>query len=78
VVHRAQQAGVPLAKYRQPAEVVGGKHERARGLFADTVLPNGREVRVLQAPFQFRTSPLPPPGSVPALDAHGSGERAQP
>jgi hypothetical protein len=35
-------------------------------------------VPVLQAPFQFRTSPLPPPGPVPALDAHGSGERAQP
>jgi crotonobetainyl-CoA:carnitine CoA-transferase CaiB-like acyl-CoA transferase len=67
VVRRAQQAGVPLARYRTPADVVAGAHEQARGLFAPTLLTDGRDVPVLHAPFQFRTSPLPPPGPVPPL-----------
>jgi len=67
IVARAQELGVPAAKYRTPAEVVGGEHEMARGLFAPATLESGREVDVLVAPFQFRCSPLKGGGRVPLL-----------
>ena len=69
IVQRAQELGVPVAKYRTPAEVVHGEHERARGLFAP-----GRswkaalKAEVLVAPFQFRCTPLPAAGRVPPLN----------
>lgn len=74
VVRRAQDVGVPLGKYRTPAEVVAGEHERSRGLFAPCALPDGRLAQVLRAPVQFRSTPLPAPGPVPALGAHGRVE----
>ena len=67
IVHRAQQLGVPAAKYRTPAEVIQGEHERSRGLFAPLMLDEGIQAKVLAAPFQFRCSPLRAPGPVPAL-----------
>ena len=67
IVHRAQQLGVPAAKYRTPAEVIHGEHERSRGLFAPVMLDKGIQAEVLVAPFQFRCSPLPTRGPVPAL-----------
>ena len=67
IVHRAQQLGVPAAKYRTPAEVIHGEHERSRGLFAPLMLDEGMQAKVLTAPFQFRCSPLRAPGPVPAL-----------
>jgi benzylsuccinate CoA-transferase BbsE subunit len=68
IVQRAQELGVPAAKYRLPAEVVQGEQERARGLFAPAVLTSGREAQILVAPFQFRCTPLPRAGAVPALN----------
>lgn len=67
IVRRAQELGVPAAKYRTPQDVVHGDHERARGLFARATLQSGREVDLLRAPFQFHCSPLPAEGCVPAL-----------
>jgi crotonobetainyl-CoA:carnitine CoA-transferase CaiB-like acyl-CoA transferase len=67
IVNRAQQLGVPAAKYRTPAEVVHGEHEMARGLFAPVVLSDGRTAQVLIAPFQFRCTPLLSPCPAPAL-----------
>ncbi|SEB21818.1 CoA transferase [Variovorax sp. YR216] len=67
IVRRAQELGVPAAKYRTPAEVVGGEHEAARGLFGPATLEDGEEVDVLVAPFQFRCTPLQRGGAVPAL-----------
>ena len=67
IVHRAQQLGVPAAKYRTPAEVIQGEHERSRGLFAPVMLDGGVQAEVLVAPFQFRCSPLRARGPVPAL-----------
>src|SRR3546814_15127277 len=52
VVRRAQELGVPAAKYRIPAEVIQGQHERARGLFSPAILLNGQIADVLVAPFQ--------------------------
>ena len=68
IVRRAQELGVPAAKYRLPAEVIHGEQERARGLFAPAVLASGREAGILVAPFQFRCTPLPREGRVPPLD----------
>ncbi len=67
IVTRAQQLGVPAAKYRTPAEVIKGEHENARGLFAPVVLPDGRIAQVLVAPFQFRCTPLQAPRPAPVL-----------
>jgi crotonobetainyl-CoA:carnitine CoA-transferase CaiB-like acyl-CoA transferase len=67
IVHKAQRLGVPAAKYRTPAEVTRGEHERARGLFAPLMLDENIEAAALLAPFQFCTSPLRPAGRVPAV-----------
>jgi crotonobetainyl-CoA:carnitine CoA-transferase CaiB-like acyl-CoA transferase len=67
IVRWAQQLGVPAAKYRSPAEVIHGEHERARGLFAPLILGEGMQAEVLVAPFQFLCTPLPGGGRIPAL-----------
>jgi crotonobetainyl-CoA:carnitine CoA-transferase CaiB-like acyl-CoA transferase len=67
IVRGAQQLGVPAAKYRSPEEVIGGEHERARGLFAPLAVAAGLEAQVLVAPFQFLCTPLKGGGRVPAL-----------
>jgi crotonobetainyl-CoA:carnitine CoA-transferase CaiB-like acyl-CoA transferase len=74
VVRRAQEVGVPVAKYRTPTDVIRGEHERARGLFAPVTLADGREAEVLLAPMQFRATPLALSGGVPGLGAqHRAG-----
>lgn len=67
IVGRAQRLGVPTARYRTPAEVVQGEHERARGLFAPLAVASGVRAAVLTAPFQFRCSPLETARGVPRL-----------
>ena len=67
IVQRAQQLGVPAAKYRTPAEIIHGEHERSRGLFAPLMLDEGVQAEVLVAPFQFRCTPLQAGRRVPAL-----------
>lgn len=67
IVARAQQLGVPVAKYRTPEEVVHGEHERARGLFAP-LSATGNAPSVLVAPYRFRLSPLDPGDGPPGLD----------
>ncbi|ROZ68796.1 CoA transferase [Ramlibacter sp. WS9] len=68
IVRRAQELGVPVAKYRSPAEVARGEHERARGLFSPVKLESGTMAEVLLAPFQFHCSPLARAGRVPPLN----------
>ena len=67
IVQWAQELGVPAAKYRTPAEVIAGEHERARGLFAPLLLDESTQAEALVAPFQFRCTPLRAAGRVPAL-----------
>lgn len=67
IVKRAQQLGVPAAKYRTPAEVARGEHEGARGLFAPLTLDESVEAAALVAPFQFCRTPLRGAAGVPAL-----------
>jgi benzylsuccinate CoA-transferase BbsE subunit len=66
IVDRAQQLGVPAAKYRTPADVIHGEHERSRGLFAPLKLDDDIQAQVLVAPFQFR-GVTPEAARVPAL-----------
>jgi crotonobetainyl-CoA:carnitine CoA-transferase CaiB-like acyl-CoA transferase len=68
IVRRAQELGVPAARYRTPEEVVNGDHEYARGMFVPVLLDSGRQADVMVAPFQFRCTPLQGGGRVPALD----------
>lgn len=67
IVEKAQRAGVPVAKYRSASEVYTGEHERARGLFAPSVLPGGQRIEVLRAPFAFMRTPLSGDCAVPSL-----------
>lgn len=80
IVHNAQELGVPIGRYRSPDDVIHGAHERSRGLFAQTMTEDGREVEMLLAPYQFTRSPLHFSGGVPALgEMHsemGQGESA--
>jgi crotonobetainyl-CoA:carnitine CoA-transferase CaiB-like acyl-CoA transferase len=74
IVRGAQKLGVPAAKYRSPEEVIGGEHERARGLFAPLSIAAGLDAQVLVAPFQFLCSPLKGGYRVPALgEGHPEG-----
>lgn len=67
IVHRAQQLGVPAAKYRTPADVINGEHERSRGLFAPLAFDGNEQAEVLVAPFQFRATPLQVDQRLPEL-----------
>lgn len=72
VVKLAQELGVPVAKYRSPSEVISGKHEAARNLFAPIKLINGDYAQALVAPFQFCETPLKGAGSVPGIGSKGT------
>ena len=74
IVSRAQELGVPAAKYHSPADVMSGEQEAFRGLFQKQTLEDGREAEILLAPFQFKYSPLHFSGGVPALDEMASQE----
>lgn len=69
LVARAQELGVPMARYNTPAEVLAGAHEQARGSFAPVELPGLGRVPVFTAPFRFGPDPLPLRGGPPALGA---------
>jgi len=77
IVRRAQELGVPAARYRTPADVLGGAHEGARGLFVPVALADGRTAQVLLAPFQFSSTPLQRPSAVPSLGEMGRAANAE-
>lgn len=58
LVTRAQALGVPMAKYNSPAEVLAGKHERARELFQEVDVPGAGRWPILAAPFHLDGAPL--------------------
>jgi crotonobetainyl-CoA:carnitine CoA-transferase CaiB-like acyl-CoA transferase len=67
LVARGQAAGVPLAKYNSPADVLSDPHERERGLFAPAPIEEAGMLDMLVAPFQFGGEPLVLRGGPPAL-----------
>lgn len=70
VVTRAQTLGVPMAKYNSPAEVLAGKHERARDLFQEVDVPGAGRLPILAAPFHLDGTPLALTAGPPQLGAH--------
>jgi crotonobetainyl-CoA:carnitine CoA-transferase CaiB-like acyl-CoA transferase len=70
VVRRAQQLGVPMARYNTPADVLEDAHERARGLFQKVEIGELGPRDMLVAPFHVDGAPLSLSGGPPALGAH--------
>jgi crotonobetainyl-CoA:carnitine CoA-transferase CaiB-like acyl-CoA transferase len=52
IVHRAQENGVPMARYLSPVDVMRSEHERVRGSFQDVDIPEVGTARMLVAPFK--------------------------
>jgi crotonobetainyl-CoA:carnitine CoA-transferase CaiB-like acyl-CoA transferase len=59
LVARAQELGVPMARYNTPEQVLAGKHEAARELFANVAIPGDGTCQIQTAPFRFGEKPLP-------------------
>lgn len=70
LVTRAQALGVPMARYNSPAEVLAGKHERARELFQQVDVPGAGRLPILAAPFHLDGVPLALKAGPPELGAH--------
>jgi len=70
LVARAQALGVPMARYNSPAEVLAGKHERARQLFQQVDVPGAGRLPILAAPFHFDGAPLALTAGPPQLGEH--------
>lgn len=83
LVARAQELGVPMARYNTPEQIVSGAHETARGLFAAVEVPGFGALPIQAAPFRFGPDSLPVRGSAPAAGAdqallgNGWGNAAQ-
>lgn len=71
IVADGQAAGVPLAKYNTPLEVLRDPHERIRGLFAPVAIDGLGALDMLVSPFQFGGAPLSLRGGPPALGDYG-------
>ncbi len=79
IVAEGQAAGVPLAKYNTPLEVLRDPHERVRGLFAPVAIDRAGTCDMLVAPFQFGGAPLALRTGPPALGDYGrAGRQAMP
>lgn len=59
LVARAQQLGVPMARYNTPEQVLSGRQEAARNLFAAMSMAEGGQCRMQTAPFRFDDEPFP-------------------
>ncbi|WP_346911006.1 CoA transferase [uncultured Roseibium sp.] len=83
LVARAQELGVPMARYNSPRQVLEGPHEAARGLFAEVQVPGDGTSRIQTAPFRFGEQPLPfggwpsEPGADQNLLTQGWGSATQ-
>ncbi len=67
IVAEGQKAGVPLAEYKSPGEVLRDPHERERGLFAPVDVPGAGTLDMLVSPFHFDGAPLPLRAGPPPL-----------
>ena len=76
IVAEGQAAGVPLAKYTTPLEVLRDPHEQVRGLFAPVEI-GGAKLDMLVAPFQFGGVPLPLTAGPPQLGEFGRLQSAE-
>lgn len=67
IVSAGQKLGVPLARYKTPAQILADPQERHRGVFQELVVGDAGQVDVLVSPFHFDAAPLTLSGGPPAL-----------
>ncbi|MBW8783326.1 MAG: CoA transferase [Novosphingobium sp.] len=71
IVREGQAAGVPLAKYNTPAEVLRDPHEGVRGLFQPVAIEGAGALDMLVSPFRFGDAPSRLRCGPPALGDYG-------
>lgn len=69
IVSAGQKLGVPLARYKTPAEILQGDQEWHRGLFQKVSIGGSDLVDMLVSPFHFDETPLSLRAGPPALSA---------
>ncbi|PEQ13098.1 CoA transferase [Novosphingobium sp. PC22D] len=69
IVDAGQKLGVPLARYKSPAEILADPQECHRGLFQPVPIEGTGEVGMLVSPFHFDGRPLSIRSGPPALAA---------
>lgn len=67
IVREGQKLGVPLAKYKAPAEILRDPQERHRGLFQPVEVGGAGLLDMLVSPFHVGGAPLELRGGPPAL-----------
>ncbi|WP_200844943.1 MULTISPECIES: CoA transferase [unclassified Novosphingobium] len=75
IVSAGQKLGVPLARYKTPAEILGGGQEAHRGLFQRVEVEGPGSLGVLVSPFHFEGRALALRAGPPVL-AHCSAPLA--
>jgi crotonobetainyl-CoA:carnitine CoA-transferase CaiB-like acyl-CoA transferase len=78
IVAAGQAAGVPLAPYNAPLDVLRDPHERARGLFTPVAIDGAGTLDMLVAPFHFGGAPLALRSGPPALGEYARAGRRTP
>ncbi|MEW9856231.1 CoA transferase [Novosphingobium sp. M1R2S20] len=67
IVSAGQKLGVPLARYKTPAQILADPQERHRGVFQKVDVEDAGELNVLVSPFHFDAAPLTLEGGPPSL-----------
>jgi crotonobetainyl-CoA:carnitine CoA-transferase CaiB-like acyl-CoA transferase len=67
IVRDGQKLGVPLGRYKTPAEILRDPQERHRGLFQPVAVEGAGMLDTLVSPFHFDEAPLELRGGPPAL-----------
>ena len=68
IVSAGQKLGVPLARYKTPAQILADPQERHRGVFQSVPVGDAGLLDVLVSPFHFDAAPLTLAGGPPVLD----------
>lgn len=70
LVARAQELGVPMARYNAPHQILEGAHEVARGAFQNVQTVSDGVIKVQAAPFRFADAPIRIHAAAPQPGAH--------
>ncbi len=70
LVARAQELGVPMARYNAPHQILAGAHEVARGAFQNVQTVADGVIKVQAAPFRFADAPVGIDAAAPQPGAH--------
>ena len=67
IVTAGQKLSVPLARYKEPRDILADPQERHRGLFQPVPVGDARMLDMLVSPFHFDGAPLVLKGGPPAM-----------